>query len=82
MRFVDSGRLLDAGAMLRDRLLHGRHFPFPVTPAAFADRISKDIALKIGATKNMIQRDFELKRSLGIGSESAARSYSLVMSAS
>ena len=78
MRFADFGRLLDAGAMVRDRLLHGSDFPFPATPAAFSDRIGKDNALRIGGMKNLIQRDFELKRSLGIGSESAARSYSLV----
>ena len=77
-RFQDFGKLLDAGPTVRDRLLHGSDFPFPATPAAFSDRIGNEDALRIGGIENLIQRDFELKRSLGIGSDSAARSYSLV----
>ena len=80
-RFQDFAKLLDAGPMVRDRLLHGSDFPFPATPAAFADRIGKDSALRIGGIENLMQRDFELKRSLGIGSQSAARSFSLVTQA-
>jgi hypothetical protein len=75
-RVRDFLRLLD-DTPIRDRLLHGSDFPFPVTAAAFSERIGKLTAEKIDNEKNGIKKDFDLKEALGIGRASAKRSYEI-----
>tara|TARA_R110002073_G_scaffold80260_9_gene193465 strand:+ start:15008 stop:16063 length:1056 start_codon:yes stop_codon:yes gene_type:complete len=79
-RAQDFGRLLDSGKDVLDRLLHGSDFPFPASPVVFADRIGQDTALKTAELQNLIQRDFALKKHLGIGEASALRSHRVVIS--
>jgi uncharacterized protein len=75
-RVRDFYRLLEDAAV-RDRLLHGSDFPFPIAPTAFSERIGNEAAERINNEKNGLKKDFELKQALGIGSESAKRSYKL-----
>lgn len=79
-RTRDFGRLLDSGKEVLDRLLHGSDFPFPASPVFFADRIGQDASLKTAEIQNLIQRDYVLKKHLGIGEASALRSHRVVMS--
>ena len=79
MRFADFGRLLDAGAMVRDRLLHGSDFPFPASPIEFAEKIGQQVAMQIDAEPNLLRKDFALKVALGIRRASAERAYELVI---
>ena len=46
---------------------------------AFADRIGRESALQLQQEPNVLARDFELKRLLGIGRATAARGHRLVM---
>lgn len=63
---------------LANRLVHGSDFPFPSWPIAFADRIGQNDALALQKNPNLIDRDFDLKRRLGIGESTAQRGYELV----
>ncbi len=65
-------------APLAERLLHGSDFPFPAWPVAFSAEIGRDQALRLQQERNLIDRDFELKQSLGLGRSSAQRSHDLV----
>ena len=73
-RVRDFGRLLD-NPFVRDRLLHGSDFPFPVNPSAFRARIGDEAAERIGSERNWLKKDLDLKEALGIGLASARRAY-------
>ena len=73
-RVTDFLRLLD-DERVRNRLLHGSDFPFPVTAAGFSARIGKETAERIDNEKNWLKKDFELKEALGIGKASAKRAF-------
>lgn len=73
-RVRDFLRLLDE-PFIRERLLHGSDFPFPVTPRAFADRIGNEAAERIAGESNWLKKDLDLKEALGIGHASARRAY-------
>jgi uncharacterized protein len=62
-----------------ERLLHGSDFPFPAIPMAFAETIGTVEALRLQALPNLIQQDYALKESLGIGRASAERAARLLM---
>ena len=77
-----AGRVRDIGRLIhdplaRDRLLHGSDFPFPVSAAAHAATIGKEVAARIDKEKSWIKRDLDLKEALGIGVASAKRSYKI-----
>lgn len=74
----DFYRLLDA-AGVRDRLLHGSDFPFPVSPSVFEQRIGKEAVQAIAKEKSWIGKDYQLKVALGIGRASAERAWQVVM---
>jgi hypothetical protein len=74
------GRVRDFARLLRepgvrDRLLHGSDFPFPISPLLFSDRIGRETAERIARVKSWIKRDLDLKEALGIGRASARRAY-------
>lgn len=77
-RVRDFYRLLDA-ATVRDRLLHGSDFPFPINANAHADRIGKETVQAIAKEKSWIGKDYQLKKALGIGQISAERAWQVVM---
>ncbi len=79
-----AGRVRDFQRLLklervRDRLLHGSDFPFPVAPGAFASQIGNDAVRRVAAETGWIQRDLALKSALGIGEASATRAWRLVL---
>jgi len=76
-RVRDFGRLLKADHV-RDRLLHGSDYPFPVVPEAFIPQIDEATAKQVSSEANWIKRDLALKQALGIGNASAERAYTLV----
>lgn len=79
-RVRDFCRLLDT-PMVKERLLHGSDFPFPVSPTAFGDRISKEMILKILNEKSWIAKDFQLKNALGAGKANSEKAWEVVMGA-
>lgn len=80
-RVRDFYRLLDSSPV-RDRLLHGSDFPFPISPSGFVDRIGKDAVQSIAKEKSWIAKDYQLKTALGIGRTSAERAWQIVLGAS
>ncbi|MBW3541280.1 MAG: hypothetical protein KY476_13515 [Planctomycetes bacterium] len=60
-------------------MLHGSDFPFPIAPAAFAERIGDEAARRIARESNWIKRDLDLKDALGIGRASAQRSFEVAI---
>ncbi|HQR09196.1 MAG TPA: amidohydrolase family protein [Gemmatales bacterium] len=76
----DFYRLLDAPTV-RDRLLHGSDFPFPVSPSAFEPRIGKEAVQAINKEKSWIGKDYQLKKALNIGQISAERAWQVVLGA-
>lgn len=74
----DFYRLLDAPTV-RDRLLHGSDFPFPIYPKGFIDRIGKEKVESINKEKSWIAKDYQLKTALGIGKASAERAWQVIM---
>jgi predicted TIM-barrel fold metal-dependent hydrolase len=76
-RVRDFGRLLK-NDRIRERLLHGSDYPFPVAPHAFVPTIGEASARRVADEPNWIKRDLALKQALGIGSTSAERAYALV----
>jgi uncharacterized protein len=77
-RVRDFYRLLD-DPLARSRLLHGSDFPFPIGPAAFSQRVSKEDLQRLGREPNWIKKDWALKEALGIGRASAEKAYELVL---
>ena len=78
-----AGRVRDFARLLkndrvRDRLLHGSDYPFPVVPHAFLSTIGEAAVQRVASEPNWIQRDLALKQALGIGNSSAERAYALV----
>lgn len=77
-RMRDFYRLLN-DPLLRDRLLHGSDFPFPVSPNAYSERISTERIAELAKIKSWIAKDYQLKQALGIGQVSAERAWKVVL---
>jgi uncharacterized protein len=76
-RVRDLSRLL-ADDLARDRLLHGSDFPFPPVPLAFTGKLGLRKAARLQAIGSLVEQDFALKISLGIGQASAERGWRLI----
>lgn len=59
--------LHDSGII--DRMIHGSDFPFPANGLVFWNRISPRMTARLATETNMIERDFQLKRALGVPKE-------------
>lgn len=63
-RWRNLPRILDTPEII-DRAIHGSDFPFPANAAVFWNRLSPDRVGSLLAEKNLIERDYRLKRALG-----------------
>ncbi len=77
-RVRDFYRLLDDPS-LRDRLLHGSDFPFPISPISFSARVGKEQIAEMARQRSWIAKDFQLKQALGVGQASAERAWKMIM---
>ena len=59
------------------RLIHGSDYPFPAWPTIFVDRIGKVATRELMLERNLLLRDLDLKRALGLGA-TAERGYALL----
>lgn len=56
--------LRDAGVL--DRMVHGSDYPFPANGLVFWNRLRPRMAARLMEEKNLLERDLQLKRALGV----------------
>lgn len=71
-RWRNIPRLLDEPALL-ERMIHASDWPFTSNPLVFWNRLTPSRLLSLCAEKNLFERDYQLKRSLGLPAEGFQR---------
>jgi len=61
-------RLLDTPEVL-GRAIHGSDFPFPANALVHWNRLSRSMLLSLLSERNLLERDYRLKRAIGIPAE-------------
>jgi predicted TIM-barrel fold metal-dependent hydrolase len=60
-------------AAVAERVVHGSDYPFPANGLVFWNRLTPRVAARILQERNLIKRDLELKRALGVPEAAFAR---------
>ncbi len=75
-RWQNLPRILQEPSVI-DRLIHGSDWPFPSNAVVFWNRLAPWQVVSLAAERNLFERDYQLKRALGLPAEVFERSAGL-----